>query len=351
MKKNTPVKRLLKDYINKKSGRVTVSRDELERRVSYLDFPDQKRIVMAFLESCPTDRRWACRCLMNFWDKSFAPKVKEMWERYHEMLCGWVVMKHLPDDYVLSQIDLFPATRDYYFASLRLYNHPDYVLNKAKFKGLPIEYLHIKSLQGGGIDVQEACSLLWGMIKDMCGTFPDKRTCTFAGFRTSHWGVAVAMSARSFVEIDKALRYLAVMKCSEVLDEFAQWDEQVKRTFEPNQQAPDVEIETELEYETKCRVLALKLLTHMRNLFPEQYADLPRVTRVYKYRVSGPHGQISVNSNEIVECETLESYHKRKNIEEYNSRPKVVECKARFATIGIEMDEDFFIEDIEEPLF
>lgn len=37
---------------------------------------------MASLDSCKSDRYWAYRKLLNYWDKSFEPKVKEVWEKF-----------------------------------------------------------------------------------------------------------------------------------------------------------------------------------------------------------------------------------------------------------------------------
>ena len=49
-KRNTPVVTLIKNYINKKSGKVAESREEIQRRFDYLDRKEQKRIIRAFLE-------------------------------------------------------------------------------------------------------------------------------------------------------------------------------------------------------------------------------------------------------------------------------------------------------------
>ena len=75
-KRNTPIATLIKDYINKNSGKVSDSRNEIQRRFDYLDWKDQKKIVQAFLESGKADRQWAYSKALDFWDKSFEPKIK-----------------------------------------------------------------------------------------------------------------------------------------------------------------------------------------------------------------------------------------------------------------------------------
>ena len=80
-KRNTPIATLIKNYINKKSGKVADSRGEIQTRFDYLDWKDQKKIISAFLESGKTDRQWAYSKVLDYWDKSFEPKVKELWEQ------------------------------------------------------------------------------------------------------------------------------------------------------------------------------------------------------------------------------------------------------------------------------
>ena len=58
-KRNTPIATLIKNYINKKSGKVPESRKEIQRRFDHLDWKDQKKIMQAFLESGKADRLWA----------------------------------------------------------------------------------------------------------------------------------------------------------------------------------------------------------------------------------------------------------------------------------------------------
>ena len=44
-KRNTPIATLIKNYINKKSGKVPESRKEIQRRFDCLDWKDQKKIM------------------------------------------------------------------------------------------------------------------------------------------------------------------------------------------------------------------------------------------------------------------------------------------------------------------
>ena len=55
-KRNAPIATLIKNYINKKSGKVSESRKEIKWRFNWLDWKDQKRILTAFLDSGRSDR-------------------------------------------------------------------------------------------------------------------------------------------------------------------------------------------------------------------------------------------------------------------------------------------------------
>ena len=82
-KRNNPITKLIRNYVNKKSGKVSVSREEIKWRFDYLDWKDQKKILTAFMESGISDREWAYSKMLDNWDDSFQPKVKELWETYH----------------------------------------------------------------------------------------------------------------------------------------------------------------------------------------------------------------------------------------------------------------------------
>lgn len=44
---NSPISQLLEDFGNDKSGRIAISRAELQKRFDYQSFEDQKRIIVA----------------------------------------------------------------------------------------------------------------------------------------------------------------------------------------------------------------------------------------------------------------------------------------------------------------
>ena len=131
-KRNTPITTLIRNYINKKSGKVSDSREEIQWRFNGLDWKDQKKILNAFLESGKTDREWAYSKVLDYWDESFLPKVKELWETYHEYKCSWPVIRYFPLDYISEHIDDFTDERDYYFICIRMAKDKSYVIDRTK---------------------------------------------------------------------------------------------------------------------------------------------------------------------------------------------------------------------------
>ena len=111
-KRNTPIATLIKNFVNKKSGKVIESREEIQRRFDYLDWKDQKKIVLAFLDSGKKDRQWAYAKTLEYWDKSFEPKIQKLWERLHEGNSSWAVIRHFPVEYLSENIEKFTEERE-----------------------------------------------------------------------------------------------------------------------------------------------------------------------------------------------------------------------------------------------
>ena len=129
---NRPIATLIKWFVDKRSGHVQDARPEIQRRFAYLDWSQQKKIALAFLSSGKADRQWIYAQLMQLWDDCFAPKIRENWEEYHEQRCGWIVIRYLPKDYVMANLDLFEGKRDYYYACRRFAADKDFVIDDSK---------------------------------------------------------------------------------------------------------------------------------------------------------------------------------------------------------------------------
>ena len=165
-KRNTPIATLIRNFINKKSGKVVESRKEIQRRFEHLDWKDQKKILMASLDSCESDRCWAYKKLTRYWDKSFEPKVKEVWDKLHEPMCSWPIIRFFPISYVKENMASFTADRDFYFISLRLAEDPTYVIDRSKLS--TVDYLSVLCCSGRTLSHDEALNILFEIVHDIC---------------------------------------------------------------------------------------------------------------------------------------------------------------------------------------
>lgn len=100
---NNTAAKLIKQYENKERG-YSAAAKELQRRFPGLDWVQQKRIMLAFLQGTPTLRRWVYTRLLDLWDKSFVEPVRNVWEQYYEERCSWVIIRHFPWEYVKEQL-------------------------------------------------------------------------------------------------------------------------------------------------------------------------------------------------------------------------------------------------------
>lgn len=166
LKRNTPVATLIKNYINKKSGKVSESRNEIQKRFEHLDWKDQKKILMAFLDSCKSDRQWAYSKLYHHWDKSFEAKVKDVWDRLHEPMCAWSIIRFFPISYVKENMASFTDDRNFYFISLRLAEDPKYVIDRSKLR--TVDYLAVLCNSGRTISEDETIDMLFEIVHDLC---------------------------------------------------------------------------------------------------------------------------------------------------------------------------------------
>ena len=131
-KHNTPASTLIKNYQNKKSGKVTVSRREIQQRFNGMEWRHQKKILLAFINACNSDREWASRKMFAFWDNSFVPVVRSLWEQNHEMSLSWLILRYFPKDYLKQNMACLSKGRNYYYLCQRLIDEEDFTIDKER---------------------------------------------------------------------------------------------------------------------------------------------------------------------------------------------------------------------------
>ena len=224
-KRNTPIVTLIRNYVDKKSGKVSVSREEIKWRFDHLDWKDQKKILFAFMDSGISDREWAYSKMLDNWDDSFQPKVRELWETYHEYKCSWSIIRYFPLEYIKEHIGEFTDERDYYFICLRLAKDKDYVIDRTKLSDR--DYLAVLWHTGRTISNAEARDTLFSIIHDCC--FADTFMPRLEGVGESQYNKVITPA--NYREVNLAIYYLLKLEKDNIVQQFEQWNEQVEDTI------------------------------------------------------------------------------------------------------------------------
>ena len=224
-KRNTPISTLIKNYVNKKSGKVSVSREEIKWRFDHLDWKDQKKILFAFMDSGISDREWAYSKMLDNWDDSFQPKVKELWETYHEYKCSWSIIRYFPLEYIKEHIEEFTDERDYYFICLRLAKDKDFVIDRTKLSDR--DYLAVLWHTSRTISNDDARDTLFSIIHDCCfaDTFMPRLE------RVGEGRYDKVITPANYREVNLAIYYLLKLEKDNIVQQFEQWNEQVEDTI------------------------------------------------------------------------------------------------------------------------
>ena len=98
-KHNTPAATLIRNYQNRKSGKVTVSRREIQQRFNGMEWRHQKKILLAF-------------------------------EQYHEISLSWLILRYFPKEYLKDNMDSLSKGRNYYYLCQRLIDEEDFCVDK-----------------------------------------------------------------------------------------------------------------------------------------------------------------------------------------------------------------------------
>lgn len=185
--RNRPIAMLVSWYLDKKSGKVTDARKEIQKRFDYLDWDIQKRIVLAFLQSGLTDRQWAYGKAFRQWDDDYQEVIRNLWERYHEYMCAWSVIAHFPIEYVKANAQTLEEVNGYYHLCQRLAEDSSYTIDRSKLNGK--EYLLVMLNAHREISEEEARDVFFQSVHDYCLYEPEYITNVKYGGRGSAFRV------------------------------------------------------------------------------------------------------------------------------------------------------------------
>ena len=156
---------------------------------------------------------------------SFQPKVKELWETYHEYKCSWSVIRYFPLEYIKEHISEFADERDYYFICLRLAKDNDYVIDRTKLTDR--DYLAVLWHTGRIISDDEASDTLFSIIHDCClaDTFMPRLE------RVGEGRYDKVITPANYREVNLAIYYLLKLEKDNIVQQFEQWNDQVEEAI------------------------------------------------------------------------------------------------------------------------
>lgn len=258
-KRNMPISTLIKNYLNKKSGKVVVSRREIQLRFDYLDWKDQKKILMSFLQAGIADRKWASYKLLSYWDKSFEPIMEDLWLKYKERELSWPIIRFFPIDYVKRNMNSLGAGHNYQDICIRLYGVKGFEMDESKLN--EVELLNVYTKTGQRLANTKAMELLMAIVEKIC---TDKYE-----FRGFSWSYALNSKITPITEtymIRKALSLLEDGNKAKVVEEFKRWSESVLHDEEFNSQIMRVNDNFDISFiENNIRVSKRCYLKHLKD--------------------------------------------------------------------------------------
>lgn len=221
-KRNTTTVILIKNFVNKKSGKVSEARKEIQNRFCCLDWKDQKKIILAFLESNKKDRQWAYSQALYYWDKSFEPKIRELWEHLHEERCSWIIIRYFPVEYLTDNIELFIFNNNYYYICRRLAENKNFVIDKDRL--YPTEYLSVMSHAKRFVPDEEAMDILYFMVHKACIETSETSL-------EKYFNVEDVITPINFQKVNLCLYYLRKLNCPHIISQFMVWNDIVRKAI------------------------------------------------------------------------------------------------------------------------
>lgn len=261
-KRNTPVATLIKQYVDKRSGKVSESRRELHWRFDYLDWSQQKKIIKAHLDSCTSDRDWIYPRMLRLWDKDFEAKIKELWESYHEWRCSWLVVRYMPEAYIKEHFEELAEGRNYYFICLRFAGQEGFVVDREKLA--PADYLTVMNVSGRDLSDADALDCLYRIV---FREFSEPSIGHILGLRRRIDRVSLEI----LKDIPTSAYYLREMGKEEVVSKFEEWCDEVSAFVEPKVSELQTKPMTDMEYNGKVYAL---LMEAVAELLPDEYKQL-----------------------------------------------------------------------------
>ncbi|MCQ2113170.1 MAG: hypothetical protein MJY95_07505 [Bacteroidaceae bacterium] len=271
--KNETIEELLELYNNKKSGRVQEARKKIQHRYPYLSYKEQLVIMRTFLKGGKTERLWGYNILRNLWSEDFKDDVLELWLKYKEERCGWLLIKYFSTDEIRPFVDDLSTRNSYYNLCKKLVKEEWFSIDINLLKQLPLtheEFIWIVSQSKNGISEEEAMSYVYRNIAyTLCGlnvyTYPDGQ---FAYGRNIYYyppKIDDLFYMRKIIGMDNMLTSICRMGYDVAVRKFLELDQSIHDSI------IDMYYEDEVGGDQRYEAIVREWLAEYRAKFPKEY--------------------------------------------------------------------------------
>ena len=144
IEKNEPIGRLLRYYIDKKSKKVEYARKHLRSRFEQQSYQEQNKILKAFLNGTKDDYEWAAKYLRRNWRKEMTSAVSTAWEKTGSLKLAYVILRHLPNEYILKEQTRLSDIAGYQYVCARVGNEPSFEFEESRLDTPDLFYVMAK---------------------------------------------------------------------------------------------------------------------------------------------------------------------------------------------------------------
>ena len=242
--RNESIASLIKLYCAKRGGHRQEARERLQRRLSDLDYPVQKRLLRLFLDGSKPDRKFCYWRLRTTWDNIFEKKLIELWNKHHETMCGELLVDKASIKYVRRNEKELTAELGYIPVCRRLAMEDKNYRIDRELLGNP-NYARMLYECKRTITAEEATEVLWETILDsivrgISFAVPISHYFLRFGNREEEKDAEGEDYLRDLVvpsivwddSITLCMRYLYHIAPPKVLSEAMHWDMEVGKTFQ-----------------------------------------------------------------------------------------------------------------------
>lgn len=106
-------------------------------------------ILKKFLGGNQKDMEWASRYLRVHWTRSMSSLVRCRWRETHNPVIAQVVIRHLPDDFVMAEKDRLADVAGYPYVCARLVKVKGFVIDDSRLS--TPDYLYVLAKGGRGM--------------------------------------------------------------------------------------------------------------------------------------------------------------------------------------------------------